>query len=347
LQYDGAAWMGLGVSSNGQMIGSQAVIGLPDKSSLGIYSLQFQDVTGIVPLNSSSLTETSVQQGSGTTTMTWTQPLQGGGYSITNATYFIYAIGASNTLAQHTQKGSFVIKDLTYCLANGSLSGGLAGNSTSPATTTTVSNLPNYHAWIAHALLMAISWTVIIPIAIGSSMLRGFLGIGSSWIRYHVVLNTLAYIMILAAFGTAIYCIRNAHGPHFAGNTHKFLGLIIVILVGLQQIFGYLRPHLPTAKPIETTETGDNANVYEQDEVVTKQSKSAARIAFEISHRLFGAGLLALGWYQCYTGVALFGIKFGFGFNAELTYWIVLGCVSGTIVLLWLFYHICMYKKPR
>jgi hypothetical protein len=121
-------------------------------------------------------------------------------------------------------------------------------------------------------------------------MLRGFLGIDSSWIGYHVAFNTL---------GIAVYCTSDAHGAHFEGNTHKVWGLVHVLLVGVQHIVGHLRPHLPTAKPIQTTWTSDNGSVYELDEVVTKKSKSASRIAFEIGHRLFGAGLLALGWYQC------------------------------------------------
>jgi hypothetical protein len=126
---------------------------------------------------------------------------------------------------------------------------------------------------------MTVSWILLIPVAVGSSMLRGFLGIDSSWIGYHVAFNTL---------GIAVYCTSDAHGAYFEGNTHKVWGLVLVILVGVQHIVGHMRPHLPTAKPIQTTWTSDNGSVYELDEVVTKKSKSASRIAFEIGHRLFG-----------------------------------------------------------
>jgi DOMON domain len=75
LVYDGEGWVALGVSPTGDMIGSQAVIGLPGSDPV-IYTLVSKITAGVVPAASDQqiLTSSSVTQVDGITTLTFTVP---------------------------------------------------------------------------------------------------------------------------------------------------------------------------------------------------------------------------------------------------------------------------------
>lgn len=111
LTYEGEAWVALAISTDGLMVGSQAVIGLPDDNEADpmIYNLNAKDVSGVVPSETQILTESRVVQTNDVTTLTFTVPLDTEGFKVSSDSVigFLYAYGSGNTLAYHASRGSF------------------------------------------------------------------------------------------------------------------------------------------------------------------------------------------------------------------------------------------------
>ncbi|CAN0204815.1 unnamed protein product [Scytosiphon promiscuus] len=111
-----AAWTGIGFSSDGMMVGSDAVVGLPDDVSVLEYEMTGKSVEDVVPFDVQDITDGSVSQdASGETTLTFTRPLSPGGDKQAISTtpgdtaIFIYSYGTDNTLAYHDSSGTVVV----------------------------------------------------------------------------------------------------------------------------------------------------------------------------------------------------------------------------------------------
>jgi cytochrome bd-type quinol oxidase subunit 2 len=61
--------------------------------------------------------------------------------------------------------------------------------------------------WIAHGVCASFAWAIIVPLAIGSALLRKKF-VGETWFQIHRLLNGLAAILTVVAFGIAVYVIR-------------------------------------------------------------------------------------------------------------------------------------------
>ena len=119
ISFSGIGWVGWGIpaSSAGQMIGSDAVIGLPDlpnsRTNPGKYSLNAKNLAGVVldPLAEQDLIDSSIVQTDEDTVMTFTYILNQGGFQRVDVdggmNTFIWAYGFSNTLGYHRNRGSF------------------------------------------------------------------------------------------------------------------------------------------------------------------------------------------------------------------------------------------------
>jgi len=135
-----------------------------------------------------------------------------------SSTIFIWAYGSSNNLSTHIAQGSRAI-DLSQCGSGGELS-------------TTENN------WKAHGIMMFVAWGVLMPLAITASLLRA-----KKWIRFHIVMNILAYITAIASIIVAIITTDDDKSQHFNGN-HQIVGLVFVLLATLQVIGGLARPNV-------------------------------------------------------------------------------------------------------
>ena len=69
----GSAWVAVGPSSDGKMVGSEAVVGQPSGGTVRKYSLSGQSVPGVSAMGAQTLTDTSIDDTGGTTTMTYTK----------------------------------------------------------------------------------------------------------------------------------------------------------------------------------------------------------------------------------------------------------------------------------
>jgi hypothetical protein len=177
-------------------------------------------------------------------------------------------------------------------------------------------DVPNMSAWLAHGILAFFAWGVLVPLAVNSSLFRDLLPKGPLWFNLHRAFNTAAFALFVALFSIAVsYTMKEGMG-HFS-NDHQMLGLAMFILTTFQVMGGVFRPHLP-----ETGLVGKKTNV---------------RKGWEGGHRLFGAALLACGFWQMSDGIKLFSKKYSVSESNEakvwIAYWVWIGVVSATIVL--------------
>jgi len=109
---DTEAWVGFAAQPEGirQMIGAKSVIALPQANTVQQYMLNAKNTAGIVPTESQTLTETTVDQEDGTTVATFKQPLSDNGLTLTSNNVYLLAKGFSNDLGYHVSRG-FVTLD--------------------------------------------------------------------------------------------------------------------------------------------------------------------------------------------------------------------------------------------
>jgi hypothetical protein len=108
-------WASLAFNDNGGlMIGSEAVIGLPDTGEVKKYNLGAKGTAGVLPMadDKQTLIATSISQESGITTLAFTKILVEEGEIAIDATgenVFLSAYGTSNILGYHDKRESFAV----------------------------------------------------------------------------------------------------------------------------------------------------------------------------------------------------------------------------------------------
>ena len=242
--------------------------------------------------------------------------------------------------------------------------------------------------WMAHGMCASIAWAILVPLAIGSSLLRKLpekLGFHqSTWFSIHFALNTLAALLTIVSFSIAVYTSRQQYGKsNWKEHPHFIVGLVIFLLTLMQAVIGMLRPrrhakvslsevpkqvgskrqpsferdqvqenlivHQGTSKEeVEVPLTKKDPAIKEQEiawtmeeeeneeTVASKPAKKSIPYAFwEVKHRIFGVGLLAISWWNIYSGWELFGelVVYGEDFGNA---WLGVGSVVlGVIVILY------------
>ena len=160
------------------------------------------------------------------------------------------------------------------------------------------------HLWYAHAILMSISFIILIPSAIIASLLKKFLRVNIGY-KIHLILNGTALVLILCGFSIAVYIVstftlllcmlHNAKWsvfhdltslvspiqkqvtrslPHFSMScNHRAIGLAIFLLLVVHSTLGYFRP---AAVP-QLRAQGDDCN--EQTEYESEASNTSGDLA--------------------------------------------------------------------
>lgn len=135
-----------------------------------------------------------------------------------------------------------------------------------------------------HGISLLIAWLVFVPIAI--YVVRYMKD--KSWrLKVHITLVGVAGGLMLALVGSALVSVegtsfgtQNAESAVFSA--HKIFGLSVVFVAVFMTVTGELR----------------------RTHTLAKRTKSlAAERAVIISHRIGGLVLVALAWYNCYTGL--------------------------------------------
>lgn len=124
-------WIGFGISPTKEMIGAEAIIGVPADGTVKKYILSGKDVSMVTEMDASdqTLMDTSVtQDAEGRTIMSFTKYMFEDKYGIIPSDFinsFIWATGSSNELGYHTARGNFGM-DLLTTLAPVSSPSGIA-----------------------------------------------------------------------------------------------------------------------------------------------------------------------------------------------------------------------------
>ena len=256
MTYAGQAWLGLGISRFGLMQGSDAMIGtLAD--GVRKYDLEETNLAGVVLSEEQTLTGAWFRQNDTHTMMRFTKPMREAGdmpLSATARNTFIYAIGTGNNLMAHRRAGAFRTT-LNTCLEDAGTEtdddtgdhGHSHGGTVSKSAYEQVLS-DNRNLFKAHDIMMGVAFTVLIPLAIGVSMMRHLIPMDGMWLELHKWLNLFAFATFMAAFGLAVKAIQRVRDipgsteEHFRGEDHKVYGITIYCMVVVQLLLGLLRP---------------------------------------------------------------------------------------------------------
>jgi uncharacterized membrane protein len=353
LIYEGQVWIGLGFTA-GQavMIGSEAVLGLPGAANSPVkYDLNGKSVPGVQPMSDASqtLTEESIEQNSTHTVLKFTKQLVENGehpISATEENTFLWAIGGSNTLGIHASRDS-----QTFLPAQCSVFvGGVLQNPEFVDGVNGGAGDDNRGLWVTHGLCASLAWAILVPLAIGSSLIRRVLEEtfgwpNGVWFQIHRALNAMAAILTLIAFAIAFYLISQVPGAkHFSQIPHHIIGLLIFLFTMMQAIGGIFRPHLPHQEP-----SGDDERAAFDDEAPKSnaggaETKSTSRIVWEYSHRILGVLLLLTAWWQVQNGLGLFAQRFN-ETEKKGAFFAVIGVISGTFGALYIYQAVKLTKR--
>ncbi|KNC78237.1 hypothetical protein SARC_09322 [Sphaeroforma arctica JP610] len=137
----------------------------------------------------------------------------------------------------------------------------------------------NIAAQYAHGILMALAWMLLVPAAILSSIWRSKFD-GTKWLMIHICFNSFGLILATVGFGLAFLLV--APGNHISAS-HHIIGLVVMIFMWLQPLNAAIRPHPPSIG----------------------HSRSAFRWVWEIVHKLFGASILLVAFYNIWLGLEI------------------------------------------
>lgn len=337
--YAGIGWLAFALSDDVFMPNSNAVMAFPTGATGAAEKWDIGDgrtdsvVTKVTDTTrQQTLTDATYTQNSTHTVMTFTKPFVDGSeipVAIDGMNNFLYAVGTDNNFGYHAKRLGFAF-DLSATSA-GPIQSGSSDTKT---------------LWMVHGILLFIAWSILVPMAVGTALLRNFLPLPEGmWFQIHRILNSIAVLCTIVGFAIAVHNINEEQGSsakHFSTYKHHTIGLVIFIFAMIQAITGIFRPHLP--KPVETAPTEHDT---EDGKAKTKESselpkKSTSRIAFEIQHRLMGTVAMIMGWFNVDSGIGLYSVRFD-GRDVVAVPW----AITGVIVLVTLILYIVDRLRSR
>ena len=363
LVYQGQAWLSLGFApGRTTMTGSQAVIGWPEEDASSPtnpakYDMNAESEAGVVRMDDSrqTLMNATIVQNDTHTVLTFTKFIEESNensVSATDASWFVWAVGASNTIKAHGKRGGLSLV-VNQCVVS---KGGVVMNAGSQQDGVVSVSNDNRKLWMAHGVTAATAWGILVPLAVGSALIRKLLeamGLGEEvWFQLHRGLNMLAALLTVISFSIAVYIFNKEPGEvHFSEDLHHTLGLVIFILTLLQALNGVCRPHLPQVKKSVRKSSDydydDAQDSVEEPRVDNVLKKSTTRIVWEFGHRILGVALLAMSWWQVQDGIGLFIDRFPDDTDPTPVFWGVVIGISGIIVILVIIQIIVMRKIMR
>ena len=337
--YAGIGWLAFALSDDVFMPNSNAVIAFPtgaagaaEKWDIGNGRSESVVTKVTDTARQQTLTDATYTQNSTHTVMTFTKPFVDGSeipVVIDGMNNFLYAVGTDNNFGFHANYLGFAL-DLSATNLN-------PIESASSDTKT---------LWMVHGILLFIAWSILVPMAAGTALLRNFLPLPDGmWFQIHRILNTIAVLCTIVGFAIAVRNINEEQGSsakHFSTYTHHKIGLVIFIFALIQAFTGIFRPHLP--KP---TETATTEHETEEGKPKTMESnelpkKSPGRIAFEIQHRLMGTAAMIMGWFNVDSGIGLYSLRFDSKDLAAVPW-----AITGVIVLVTLILYVVDRLRSR
>lgn len=328
--YEELGYLSLGLSPLGTMVGGEVVIGEPSSNAADVpykYKMESLDQSGIIRLTNEkqTLIDARIFQDveNGTTTMEYAKLLNEedelnivAGEEHT----FIWAVGRSNRMGYHAKRNSFTIQEL------------LPGNIEPAPVIFGDASVPNQTIWMLHGFFAFFAWGVCAPVAVAAAVLKSYLPkrpVGL-WYKIHYYGNLSCIVSTMVAVALAIYATQAKKGKHFVGG-HEIFGLLVLLIAGVQVMYGILRPPAHNPQPHDTCEDRNDDEQASNGKVNTLsntmdlektgrsdnsdnstqshsqyQKKPIKRILFEVGHRIIGMTLLALSMYNIHTGLNIY-----------------------------------------
>jgi hypothetical protein len=223
-------YVALGMSSDGAMIGSHAIIGSVGASS-GTASASWYALGGKrdsdvkeAPEYTLTLREGSVVDGRTTIKFIVDKATSPSTFDPSSPTKYIFSLGSDNQIKQHSSRGLFELNLET-------------GDSSSLSVPFSV-----YRWHLYHGLLMLLAWGVLLPIgAFVARFFKGPLSAGTPahWFVVHRAVQIGGLTVALAGF--YICLTRKEFGN--VDTTHGSFGIAVMTLGILQPTNAFLRPH--------------------------------------------------------------------------------------------------------
>jgi hypothetical protein len=131
-----------------------------------------------------------------------------------------------------------------------------------------------------HLIMMTFAWGGCLPLGVAvASRTKSVPGAAKgAWFRVHRTLQMIGWAVQLLGFGMAVW-YSQVYGSHFR-SIHAVVGIVVVVIATLQPLNAALRPH-----PSDT--------------------KTVARLVFEIVHKGLGWLAVLLGMANVFIGIAL------------------------------------------
>lgn len=218
-------YVAVGFSSSGLMIGSRAVLGFVSGGVASVKQYELVSKTGsdIAATAFDELVSSRAVEANGVTTIFFELNTSSTRFpvSLSSSTEMIWAVGSSDALVTHADKGSATVDFFTGSSAAGGKPKKIG----------------------AHGWLMTLSWGVLVPIAI--HIARFEKKHDPLWFKLHYSIQTVALVMYVIAFALIVSYVGDVGNKHFSIG-HAILGLIIFIMGLLNFIAGVFRPHKGT-----------------------------------------------------------------------------------------------------
>lgn len=325
LEYDGEGWLGFGVSPNGEMIGSTAIIGLPGTGTEPAeYSLEGKSVDAVNQAEPFESPEKAViTQAGGKTILRFVKVLEddasNGGFTENGLNTFIFAAGSSNELGYHQHRGSFRI-NLNSC-----------EEGTTTSSTGSSSQMTKQGSFATHGMLAVLAWGVATPFAVTVAWFRTL--VPSSWIYIHVFSNVLSFIFTVVAVIVAITAKSKQADPSHFTKPHHVVGVTLMVLMTFQVFSGFSRP--PVEKKSSHYNDGHGWAL-----------PSSKRELWYFLHRLSGVAMLGMGVYQISSGLNLYAEDFNVTSIAPW-FWLYVGLFAFFLIALKVWILLEEYKARQ
>lgn len=296
LVYEKESWIAVAVSkrANGLMFGGEAIIGLPSLGNVninpGIYDLGGYDVSTVNLKEdvSQTLFDHSIEQTDLKTTLSFSRYLDDPNLFPIHAdktTSLLYAAGSDNDWGVHAITGAFRIDLSKVCDEGGD------------KNVVTIITDGKETMWQIHGMFAGLAWAVATPLAVISAMVKDMFSWTSkdgkfnvNWFNVHMYMNMASILFTIASFAVAVKTFENLERDHFTTDKpHHVIGLVVFVLASAQVIGAFLRPHIDKDRKIPPT---------------TK------RKIWKYFHKATGVALVAMGFYQIFSGFGLYAAKY-------------------------------------
>lgn len=322
--YYGTGWIALGFShsTEGVMVGSDAIIGLPSNGKVQYYELKSKDVRGIQqksPEAQKTVTGHFISQSSTKTVMSFTKAFNGNidafQFIPKGINTFLYAYGTSNELGYHSGRGMFQLDFSAYSISTNQTDAATKlGLSTTNETFTKTP--PDSTKLIkAHGALATIAFLVTVPIASSAVILREATYLKQRWYCLHMGLNIFAWCSAVAAVSCAITAVSRSSRGHFT-NRHEILGIIIIVALTFHIVGALCRP---------AQDSPEN------------HSTCTKRRCWKRFHQCLGVLILVFGLAQVYDGMLMVQHTYDVKLNLTAFFWAFFVPWLVLVALLWTF----------